>query len=111
VTFINDSYHGQRRRWPNCRPRRLEGRADPGKKRRFNWSGSTVLSNVVIGENAIVGAGSVVTKDVPRTHCGGKSGEAVAVYQRGVKDRTMKNNGKIAFLDLVGVHEELEKNL
>jgi acetyltransferase-like isoleucine patch superfamily enzyme len=28
-------------------------------------SGSTILANVVIGENAIVGAGSVVTKDVP----------------------------------------------
>lgn len=28
-------------------------------------SGSTILANIVIGENAIVGAGSVVTKDVP----------------------------------------------
>jgi len=28
-------------------------------------SGSTILSNVEIGEHAIVGAGSVVTKDVP----------------------------------------------
>src|SRR3954453_6758998 len=28
-------------------------------------SGSTILSNVVIGERAIVGAGSVVTRDVP----------------------------------------------
>jgi len=28
-------------------------------------SGSTILSNLVIGENAIVGAGSVVTHDVP----------------------------------------------
>jgi len=28
-------------------------------------SGATILSQVVIGENAIVGAGSVVTKDVP----------------------------------------------
>jgi acetyltransferase-like isoleucine patch superfamily enzyme len=28
-------------------------------------SGSTILSKVVIGENALVGAGSVVTKDVP----------------------------------------------
>jgi len=28
-------------------------------------SGSTILSSIVIGENAIVGAGSVVTKDVP----------------------------------------------
>jgi len=27
-------------------------------------SGSTILCNVTIGENAIVGAGSVVTKDV-----------------------------------------------
>jgi acetyltransferase-like isoleucine patch superfamily enzyme len=28
-------------------------------------SGSTILSNITIGENAIIGAGSVVTKDVP----------------------------------------------
>ena len=28
-------------------------------------SGATILSNVEIGERAIVGAGSVVTRDVP----------------------------------------------
>ena len=28
-------------------------------------SGSTILPNIVIGENAIIGAGSVVTKNVP----------------------------------------------
>jgi acetyltransferase-like isoleucine patch superfamily enzyme len=28
-------------------------------------SGSTILSKIVIGENAVVGAGSVVTRDVP----------------------------------------------
>lgn len=28
-------------------------------------SGATILANICIGENAIVGAGSVVTKDVP----------------------------------------------
>lgn len=66
VTFINDSY-----------PRAT---ADDGKLQTdSDWkvertivkrgasigSGSTILSKVVIGENAIVGAGSVVTKDVP----------------------------------------------
>ncbi|HVW77718.1 MAG TPA: acyltransferase [Alloacidobacterium sp.] len=29
-------------------------------------SGATILSNTCVGENAIVGAGSVVTKDVPQ---------------------------------------------
>jgi acetyltransferase-like isoleucine patch superfamily enzyme len=29
-------------------------------------SGCTILANITIGENALVGAGSVVTKDVPR---------------------------------------------
>jgi acetyltransferase-like isoleucine patch superfamily enzyme len=28
-------------------------------------SGSTILANVIVGENALVGAGSMVTKDVP----------------------------------------------
>jgi acetyltransferase-like isoleucine patch superfamily enzyme len=28
-------------------------------------SGATILSKIIIGENAIIGAGSVVTKDVP----------------------------------------------
>ena len=31
-------------------------------------SGSTILANITIGERAIVGAGSVVTKDVPANH-------------------------------------------
>jgi len=66
VTFINDSY-----------PRATT--ADGGMQTETDWkveqtlvkkgasigSGSTILSNVVIGENAIIGAGSVVTKDVP----------------------------------------------
>jgi acetyltransferase-like isoleucine patch superfamily enzyme len=66
VTFINDSY-----------PRATA--ADGGLQTEKDWkveqtlvkkgasigSGSTILSNVVIGENAIIGAGSVVTKDVP----------------------------------------------
>jgi len=66
VTFINDVY-----------PRATA--AGGGLQTESDWkvektrvckgasigSGSTILCNVTIGENAIVGAGSVVTKDVP----------------------------------------------
>lgn len=66
VTFINDSY-----------PRATT--LDGGLQTEADWnvertvikkgasigSGVTILSNTSIGENAIVGAGSVVTKDVP----------------------------------------------
>jgi acetyltransferase-like isoleucine patch superfamily enzyme len=66
VTFINDSF-----------PRATN--ADGSLQTESDWSveqtqvkagasigsGATILSNVTIGERAIVGAGSVVTKDVP----------------------------------------------
>jgi UDP-2-acetamido-3-amino-2,3-dideoxy-glucuronate N-acetyltransferase len=66
VAFINDSY-----------PRSTT--ATGGLQTESDWkvektrvkkgasigSGSTILANVTIGENAIVGAGSVVTRDVP----------------------------------------------
>lgn len=66
VTFINDSY-----------PRATTGEGN--MQTEADWavertvirkgasigSGVTILANTSIGENAIVGAGSVVTKDVP----------------------------------------------
>ena len=66
VMFINDSY-----------PRATA--ADGNLQTEADWkvertvikrgasigSGATILCNVTIGENAIIGAGSVVTKDVP----------------------------------------------
>jgi acetyltransferase-like isoleucine patch superfamily enzyme len=66
VTFINDSYprattgDGQMQTEENWKVERTVV-----KKGASIGSGSTILSNVVIGEKAIVGAGSVVTKDVP----------------------------------------------
>jgi len=66
VTFINDAY-----------PRATNGDGTPQtekdwrveptlvKKGASIGSGSTILCSVTIGENAIVGAGSVVTRDVP----------------------------------------------
>ncbi|HEY5213707.1 MAG TPA: acyltransferase [Acidobacteriaceae bacterium] len=66
VTFINDSYP---------RATTLEGNLQAEadwkvehtviRKGASIGSGTTILSETDIGENAIVGAGSVVTKDVP----------------------------------------------
>ncbi|HKS74413.1 MAG TPA: acyltransferase [Terriglobales bacterium] len=66
VTFINDSYprsttgDGELQTEKDWRVERTLV-----KKGASIGSGATILSDVVIGENAIVGAGSVVTRDVP----------------------------------------------
>ena len=66
VTFINDSY-------PRATTAEGELQTEADWKVEVTrvckgasiGSGSTILSNVTIGENAIIGAGSVVTKNVP----------------------------------------------
>ncbi|HVT93858.1 MAG TPA: acyltransferase [Bryobacteraceae bacterium] len=66
VTFVNDSY-------PRATSAggQLQTEADWNVERTLVktgasiGSGCTILANVTIGENALVGAGSVVTKDVP----------------------------------------------
>ena len=86
VTFINDRY-----------PRAvtatgaLQGADDwtvvPTRVRRGAsiGSGSTILCGVEIGEDAIVGAGSVVTKDVPpRTIVAGNPARALRRREDGV---------------------------
>jgi acetyltransferase-like isoleucine patch superfamily enzyme len=66
VTFINDSY--PRATTPAGE---LQTEADWKVEKTVIsrgasiGSGSTILSNINVGENAIVGAGSVVTRDVP----------------------------------------------
>jgi acetyltransferase-like isoleucine patch superfamily enzyme len=65
VTFINDLYprattNGQLQTeadW-ECRPTVIKRGATIG-------SSATLLCGITVGENAIIGAGSVVTKDVP----------------------------------------------
>jgi UDP-2-acetamido-3-amino-2,3-dideoxy-glucuronate N-acetyltransferase len=66
VTFINDLYpratagNGQLQTeadW-ECRPTLVKRGASIG-------SSATLLCGITVGENAIIGAGSVVTKDVP----------------------------------------------
>ena len=66
VMFINDSY--PRATTPNGELQTDKDWAvEPTlvRKGASIGSGATVLANVTIGENALVGAGSVVTRDVP----------------------------------------------
>jgi acetyltransferase-like isoleucine patch superfamily enzyme len=66
VTFINDTYPRA-----TSASGKLQTEADwqvePTlvKQGASIGSGATILANITIGENAIVGAGSMVTKDVP----------------------------------------------
>ena len=66
VTFINDSF--PRATAPDGELKTEDDwRVEPTlvKQGASIGSGATILSKVVVGENAIVGAGSVVTRDVP----------------------------------------------
>jgi acetyltransferase-like isoleucine patch superfamily enzyme len=66
VTFINDKYPRSTNNNGELQTEE-DWKVDPiiVKKGASIGSGATILCNVTIGENAIVGAGSVVTKDVP----------------------------------------------
>ncbi|HPL98163.1 MAG TPA: acyltransferase [Smithellaceae bacterium] len=65
VTFINDSY--PRATTDGKLQTEADWKVEPTivKKGASIGSGTTILANVTIGENAIIGAGSVVTKDIP----------------------------------------------
>jgi len=66
VTFINDTYP---RATTTCGTLQNDADWKVGptlvKHGASIGSGATILANVTIGEHAIIGAGSVVTKDVP----------------------------------------------
>lgn len=59
VSFFDDPHPPQAENWADC----MKG-AIVKKKARIG-GGSTILPYVIIGENSLVGAGSVVTKEVP----------------------------------------------
>jgi len=89
VTFINDRY-----------PKATDGngalqteddwKVEPTlvRKGASIGSGSTILCNVTIGENAIVGAGSVVTKDVLPNMI--VAGNPANIFRRIDEGRTIK---------------------
>ena len=66
VTFINDTFPRATTDGGQLQTE-ADWKVEPTvvKKGASIGSGATILCNVTIGENAIVGAGSVVTKDVP----------------------------------------------
>jgi acetyltransferase-like isoleucine patch superfamily enzyme len=66
VTFINDVYPRATNSEGELQSEK-DWKVEPTlvKKGASIGSGATILSNLVIGENALVGAGSVVTHDVP----------------------------------------------
>ena len=93
VTFINDTYpratnsEGQLQTEEDWKvePTVVKYGASIG-------SGSTILGNVTIGENAIVGAGSVVTKDVPpNTIVAGNPARILRYLSQGTQ-RTQREN-------------------
>ena len=111
VTFINDSY-----------PRATT--SEGGLQTEKDWdvettvvkrgasigSGATIMCRVVIGENAIVGAGSVVTRDVPpNVIVAGNPAKVLRAVPS--KDHGAKRNGNIPFVDLLTPHQELEEEL
>ncbi len=110
VTFINDSY-----------PRATTPAG--GLQTEADWkveqtiirkgasigSGATILCKVEIGENAIIGAGSVVTKNVPPNGVvAGNPARVIRYLQEPQSDECSK---PIPFLDLVTPHLELESEL
>ena len=66
VTFINDKYPRATNEKGQLQTE-ADWEVEPTvvKRGASIGSGSTILSYVTIGENAIIGAGSIVTKDVP----------------------------------------------
>ncbi len=110
VTFINDLY-----------PRATA--ADGGLQTEADWkvertvvkqgasigSGATILARVTIGENAIVGAGSVVTRDVPANAI--VAGNPARVLRFVEPPVSISDAAPVPFLDLITPHMELESEL
>jgi UDP-2-acetamido-3-amino-2,3-dideoxy-glucuronate N-acetyltransferase len=66
VTFINDKYPRSTNSGGELQTE-ADWKVEPTivKKGASIGSGSTILGNITIGENAIIGAGSLVNRDVP----------------------------------------------
>jgi dTDP-4-amino-4,6-dideoxygalactose transaminase/acetyltransferase-like isoleucine patch superfamily enzyme len=108
VTFIND----RRPRATNekgelqteqdwvCTPTRVHKGASIG-------SGATILCGVTIGEYALVGAGSVVTKDVPAWSV--VAGNPARIIR--IEQQNSASSKGVPFLDLAAQHRPIQRRL
>jgi dTDP-4-amino-4,6-dideoxygalactose transaminase/acetyltransferase-like isoleucine patch superfamily enzyme len=110
VMFINDTYPRA-----TTADGRLRTEADWKvertviKKGASIGSGARILPNTTVGENAIVGAGSVVTKDVPRNAI--VAGNPARVLRFIEPAESSMESEAVPFLDLVAPHLEFENEL
>jgi dTDP-4-amino-4,6-dideoxygalactose transaminase/acetyltransferase-like isoleucine patch superfamily enzyme len=110
VTFTNDSY--PRATTNGELQTEADWKVEPTviRKGASIGSGATILPNLEIGENAIVGAGAVVTKSVPaNTVVAGNPAKVL----RSLEPETSADDSTapIPFLDLITPHRELETEL
>lgn len=110
VTFTNDTY--PRATLPNGT---LQTDGDwkveriVVKKGASIGSGATILPNLTIGESAIVGAGSVVTRDVPPFAVVAGNPARIMRFLKSADGKDEQS--PIPFLDLVTPHLDLEREL
>jgi dTDP-4-amino-4,6-dideoxygalactose transaminase/acetyltransferase-like isoleucine patch superfamily enzyme len=110
VMFINDSY-------PRATTQTGELQTEADWKVENTWIGrgasigsnATILSKVRVGENAIVGAGSVVTKDIPPFAV--VAGNPARILRFVEEPHDDKTPSPVPFLDLVTPHLALEHEL
>lgn len=112
VSFINDRYP---RATANGRPQtEQDWQCIPTlvKKGASIGTGSTILCGVTIGENAIIGAGSVVTKDVPAeaVMAGSPARLLRKVEQGGTEDQAGADL-PVPFLDLKAQFRTIESEI
>lgn len=93
VTFTNDTYPRATRQDGSLQTE-ADWKVEPTvvHKGASVGSGATILCNISVGENAIVGAGSVVTKDVPpNSIVAGNPAKVLRYIEHSVEDSNVQS--------------------
>ena len=111
VTFTNDSYPRATTDGGELQTE-ADWKVEPTivRKGASIGSGCTLLPNLEVGENAIIGAGAVVTKSVPANAVVAGNPAKVLRYVES-KGPVEDENAPIPFLDLITPHRDLEREL